>query len=236
MADSTPSSAPSDDLVQYNAPDFGVIPAELMCDAKLSSSARNLGCLMWTYRNKDTGEAWPSQATLAARLDVTDRTVGRWMKELRKHGWMTSQHRISVDPTYKGNPGALIHTLHWNRTSVSENKGKPDKSVRSYQTNLSGTGRHPTDKEHTKEHTKGTVNSSKASISKTETLLLDAGVFPRVAARLVREYSEDRIKAKAEHWKAGELALAIEEDWQPQVSRSAAPNYAQGQFANFWDT
>ncbi len=39
MADSTPSCG---DLVQYHAPDFGVIPAELMCDQRLSRSARLL--------------------------------------------------------------------------------------------------------------------------------------------------------------------------------------------------
>ncbi len=99
----------------------------------------------------------------------------------------------------------------------------------------SPTGGSPTSQEHTNEQTRGTINSSKASISKIEKLLLDANVYPRSITRIIREYSEDRILRKAAHWKGGELVRAIEEDWQPKARGSAAPDYAQGQFADFWD-
>jgi len=240
MNETTENKSGDGDLVQFNAPDFGVIPAELICDAKLTSSARNLGCLMWTYRNKDTGDAWPSQKTLAARLETTPRTVGRWMKALRKRGWMSSHHRISVDPTYKGNPGALIHTLYWNRTSVSENKGKQDTRVRSNRTSMSGTGGHPTTQEHTNRTDQMNSNSNRASISKSEKALLDAQVFPRKVAKLIREYSEEFILQKAKHFTGGELVRAIEEDWQPRekqrsAGRGGVYDPKLGEYANFWD-
>ena len=223
---STPSGAASGDLVQYNAPDFGVIPAELMCDQRLSRSARLLGCLLWTYRNKDTGEAFPSQKTLADRMGVSVKSVKNYMAALRKRGWMESQHRISADPTYRGNPGALIHTLHWSITSTdvpqnSQNKGKGEATFPSKGKVRSPTGGSSTSQEHTKRTDQKNININSESISKTEKALLNAGVFPRVAARLIREYPEERILQKLEHFAKGELALAIEENWQPQKGDSS---------------
>ncbi len=138
------STSTSGDLVQYHAPDFGVIPAELMCDQRVSRNARLLGCLLWSYRNKDTGEAFPKQETLAGRIGVSVRSIQKWMAELREHGWMQSQHRISVDTSYHGNPGALIHTLYW-----SANKGKHEQPDVSYTNSRSPTTRTPTAQEHT---------------------------------------------------------------------------------------
>ena len=229
---STPSSASSGDLVQYNAPDFGVIPAELMCDQRMSRNARLLGCLLWSYRNKDTGEAFPKQKTLADRIGVSVRSVGKWMAELRKHGWMQSQHRISVDSTYHGNPGALIHTLYW-----SPNKGKPEPPFRSNRNRRSGTTGTPTTQEHPNRTDQKNTSISSTPISKTETALLDAGVYPRTVTRLIREYPEDRILQKVRHFAQGELVRAIEENWSlPKQKHSRGEqDYRAGQFANFWD-
>ena len=235
-----------DDLVQYNAPDFGVIPAELMCDQRLSRSARLLGCLLWSYRNKDTGVAWPSQKVLAARLGVSERSIRNYMIELRAKGWMVSQHRISVDASYHGNPGALIHTLNWSPNVLSI-KGKPEATFRSDRKQASPTTGSSTSQEHTKEHTKLTVGGGRAqSISKTETptnkniskaekALLDAQIYARTIKRLVRDYSEEVILEKAKYWREGKLVRAIEEDWQPGNKEDPARRYNQGQFADFWD-
>jgi len=237
----------NDDLVQYNAPDFGVIPAELMCDQRVSKSARLLGCLLWTYRNKDTGEAWPSQKVLGARMGVSARTIQKYMVELREFGWMVSQHRISVDPTYKGNPGALIHTLNF-RTPVSQNKGRPEDLDVSDTKISSGTTRTSTAQEHTKEQTIGTIGggtrqNSKIQtpfndkpISEAEKALLDAAIYPRTIKRLTLDYSGEIILEKAKYWREGKLVRAIEEDWQPEEKTDPAHSYNQGQFADFWDS
>lgn len=145
----------NDDLVQYVAPDFGVIPSELICDREISKKARLLGCLLWTYRAKDTGEAYPSQKTLGDRLGASERTVSRWTKELRDRGWLSSARRVTVDKNFKGRPTALIYTLYWDRQSVA--KGVPVSSVRYNQSGLSGS----TGQSASTEHTRGTDQKNK---------------------------------------------------------------------------
>src|SRR5688572_30826951 len=45
--------------------------------------------LLFKFRNKLTGECWPSRAAIAAAAGVSLRTVANAIKELRKAGWLT---------------------------------------------------------------------------------------------------------------------------------------------------
>lgn len=57
------------------------------------------------------------------------------------------------------------------------------------------------------------LNSKNSQISKAEKALLDAGVYPRSATLLMRDYSEEVILEKAKHWEGGALVDAIRENW-----------------------
>ena len=45
--------------------------------------------LLFKFRNKLTGECWPSRASIAAAAGVSLRTVANAIKELRRAGWLT---------------------------------------------------------------------------------------------------------------------------------------------------
>lgn len=53
----------------------------------LSRDAKVLWALLDTYA-RDNEAAWPGQERLAWDLDVSERTVRRWITELRDHGWL----------------------------------------------------------------------------------------------------------------------------------------------------
>ena len=60
-------------------------PSDPMCKLALLAIADSA--------DKDTGEAWPSLATISARACVTPRRLRDILKRLRADGWLTWQHR-----------------------------------------------------------------------------------------------------------------------------------------------
>jgi biotin operon repressor len=59
---------------------------ELRRDGKLSAAARLVGLEIFSYVNQASGEAFPSEATIARRLGITDRTVRTAVKQLADAG------------------------------------------------------------------------------------------------------------------------------------------------------
>src|SRR5262249_13469727 len=59
---------------------------ELRRDGKLSAAARLVGLEIFSYVNEASGEAFPSEATIARRLGITDRTVRTAVKQLADAG------------------------------------------------------------------------------------------------------------------------------------------------------
>jgi len=59
----------------------------------LSPLARRLGIELVNHVDRATGTAWPSEARLAAALDVTTRAIRKAKTQLKAHGFLTWQQR-----------------------------------------------------------------------------------------------------------------------------------------------
>jgi transposase-like protein len=66
---------------------------ELRRDAKLSPAARLVGLEIFSYVNQASGEAFPSEATIARRLGITERTVRTAVKQLADAGRIKVRRR-----------------------------------------------------------------------------------------------------------------------------------------------
>ena len=78
---------------------FSIVP-EWLLDAPISHGAVRLYALLARYTNSGLA-AWPSRATLAARLRASKDSVDRWIKELVCVEALTVEHRR--DATKDGN-------------------------------------------------------------------------------------------------------------------------------------
>lgn len=58
--------------------------------------------------DKDTGEAWPSQARIAARARQTDRSVRNVLERLRLGGWLTWEKRLRAN----GSQASNVYTIN----------------------------------------------------------------------------------------------------------------------------
>lgn len=73
----------------------------------LSNDAKVLWAVLDTYALKNES-AWPGQDLLAWEMgDVTDRTIRRWITELREHGWLEIRPHI-INGRKAGNEYVLI--------------------------------------------------------------------------------------------------------------------------------
>lgn len=72
---------------------FSIIPDALR-DASISTTAKVLYWLLIGYLNRRTGRCNPKRATLAKRLRVSESTVTRSMRELRRAGWVQSKRGL----------------------------------------------------------------------------------------------------------------------------------------------
>jgi DNA-binding transcriptional ArsR family regulator len=66
---------------------------ELRRDAKLSPAARLVGLEIFSYVNQASGEAFPSEATIARCLGITERTVRTAVKKLADAGRIKVRRR-----------------------------------------------------------------------------------------------------------------------------------------------
>lgn len=74
----------TDEYVSDTGP-FVIVP-EWVLSLTISHGAFRLYALIARYADYSTGEAFPSRATLAERLSVSDDTIDRWLRELTKAG------------------------------------------------------------------------------------------------------------------------------------------------------
>ena len=73
---------------------------ELRRDGKLSAAARLVGLEIFSYVNQASGEAFPSEATIARRLGITDRTVRTAVKQLADAGHINVRRRRGRNNLY----------------------------------------------------------------------------------------------------------------------------------------
>jgi biotin operon repressor len=76
---------------------------ELRRDGNLSPAARLVGLEIFSYVNQASGEAFPSQATIARRLGITDRTVRTAVKQLADAGRINVRGRRGRNNLYSPN-------------------------------------------------------------------------------------------------------------------------------------
>lgn len=62
---------------------------EINCDFAVSSTAFRIAFVISDFLNSITGDAWPSRRRVAARLNITTKTVQRSIAELERCGWLT---------------------------------------------------------------------------------------------------------------------------------------------------
>lgn len=79
---------------------FTILPKELL-NKKLSQGAFRLYVVLisYCYGNKDM--CYPSQSTLAAKMDKCTRTIRRYLRELEEHNLITVKRRGSTSSLYK---------------------------------------------------------------------------------------------------------------------------------------
>jgi hypothetical protein len=71
--------------------------------------------------DKDTGEAWPSQKTLARRSRQTDRSVRNVLARLRAAGWLTWEKRLRAN----GSQASNVYTLDLAKLGETPRNGVP---------------------------------------------------------------------------------------------------------------
>lgn len=73
---------------------FAQVLLEIIEDPRISAGAFRLYTLLIGL-SRGFGACWPSQATLAAKLGITQRTVRNWLKELEIAGYLEIEHRYA---------------------------------------------------------------------------------------------------------------------------------------------
>jgi hypothetical protein len=71
--------------------------------------------------DKDTGEAWPAQKTLARRSRQTDRSVRNVLARLRAAGWLTWEKRLRAN----GSQASNVYTLDLAKLGETPRNGVP---------------------------------------------------------------------------------------------------------------
>lgn len=94
------------DAVRSDIGSFSIVPHWLV-DAGASPQAIALFVILGSYADNDTGECWPSRATLAARLGQSRDSVDRRLKELRALGAVEWQQRKD-----EAGQRSNLYTLH----------------------------------------------------------------------------------------------------------------------------
>ncbi len=74
---------------------FSIVP-EWVIDAPISAQAVRVYAVLCRYADKDTGTCFPSIKTLADRINVSESTIKRALKELKSIGAIKSQKRFDT--------------------------------------------------------------------------------------------------------------------------------------------
>jgi len=105
---------------------FAAVPYIVIRDVKMSIGARFAYAILLMYSWQE-GSCFPGQQTMAALMGVTERTLRRWLSELRDHDYI-SWRRTS--------PGATNTYYILDAKSKLKAKKRPDTGVRSERTNV----------------------------------------------------------------------------------------------------
>lgn len=61
---------------------------QVLTDPELSDKAKTVASFLLFYLNEETGDAWPSQETLAEQLHTTPRTINAAIRQLQTRGYL----------------------------------------------------------------------------------------------------------------------------------------------------
>lgn len=95
----------SDTIEQQHGP-FAVVPLALITSGLKPGPIALYALMAAKWANRDH-ECWPSRATIAGELHVSEDTVDRWVDQLVDSGWLTVTHTVRPD----GGKGANRYKL-----------------------------------------------------------------------------------------------------------------------------
>jgi len=96
---------------------FSQVANDVLTDLRLSRDARFLYTILVTYAN-GSRECFPSRAKLAIEMGtagspVSEKSVSRWLTELRKAGWLKVTLRYREDGSRTSNLYTLLDAEHF---------------------------------------------------------------------------------------------------------------------------
>lgn len=106
---------PADGLEDRRPVQFAMVEKTVLRDPTLSPQAKALYGLLITYGPDDI---FPGHERLAAELATSDRSVRRWLVELREHGLIAWRRRGSTSNLY-----TILGPDYVDRTPVSDQSG-----------------------------------------------------------------------------------------------------------------
>ena len=74
---------------------YGIVQKDLMTNPEIPLTHKCLYALLRTYFDPDLGYCYPSDKLLAENLNISSRTVSRWLKDLEDWGII---ERIQISP------------------------------------------------------------------------------------------------------------------------------------------
>lgn len=105
------------DTMEFKGPKFGIVPPEIFQDGRMGTPARAGLAYLFTFRNTETGIAFPGQARIAEEMHVTTRTVKRWVQEWLDNDWVRIERRKT-----EGKKNRNIYHVEWVSPSFEPNK------------------------------------------------------------------------------------------------------------------
>jgi len=106
------------DAAYAGRPPFVQIPEKLILDPEMSAMAVRVYCILAHHVNRTSGTAWPSHATIAGYLGISDRgTVIKYLTELRERGWIDWRRRAT--------PGGRASNLYRLNAHPSQSRQAP---------------------------------------------------------------------------------------------------------------
>lgn len=197
----------SEDAITYEGRQFGIVYQDIFRGPQLGKGRAGLGpkvlyCYLFTYRNAETGKAFPSQKRIANDLGVSIRSVLRWIDKLIEAGWIDRLKRLDVDPEFKGHPDACIYHVRQKKPIRKKEafckikKPKDDTQVMQRVTQMSHGGCHT--RHQNIQKNKPTNREGLVGI-----LMDDIGMSFLMAERIVTNYSRKEILHSMDVYKQG---------------------------------
>lgn len=112
---------------------FSVIPARAVDDKRLGSAAIRVLLVLGTYANRD-GWCYPSMATIAKRLGISEAAIRKQIRLLERYGYLRVEHRQRENGSTTTNLYRILHDVdippEHDRLQEGEPEVPPEPEVR----------------------------------------------------------------------------------------------------------